>query len=281
MKQAVPETCHSRCYGPLMMTASALLFSTGGLLCKMIPWSALAINSARTLIAAALTGVYLIVTHHKLKVNPTVLLGAACVFMMLALYVCANKLTTAANAIVIQYSAPIWIILLMALFFHTMPTRLDVITMCVVFAGILCFFFDSLGSGNLLGDLLALCSGFFYACLFMMNSFESGDSLSSLFLGELASGILLLPFILQESSFAPGPVAAILFMGIFQVGAAYICFNEGTLCISPVASSLICGIEPVLNPVLVAIFWGETLQPLSLAGAVIVIGAVLIYNIRK
>lgn len=281
MKQSVPEKGSSTCYGTLMMTASALLFSTGGLLCKMIPWSALAINSGRTLIAAVLTGVYLKITHHKLKINPTVLLGAVCIFMMLTLYVSANKLTTAANAIVIQYSAPVWIILLMAILFHARPTRLDVVTIGVVFTGILCFFCDSLGSGNLLGDLLALCSGFFYACLFMMNSFESGDSLSSLFFGELASGILLLPFVFQESSFSPGPVAAILFMGIFQVGAAYLCFNEGTRCISPVASSLICGIEPVLNPVLVAIFWNETLQPLSLAGAVIVISAVLIYNIRK
>lgn len=281
MVQTMTKTAKSPLYGPLMMVAASLLFSTGGLLCKVIPWSPLAINGVRNLFGAALIGCYLLATHHKLRFNKTVLAGAICMFGVTTLFVVSNKMTTAANAIVLQYTAPVWIILLMAVFFHTNPTKLDVITMCVVFVGILCFFFDSMAAGGIAGDLVAILSGLFYAGLFLMNSFETGDSLSSLFIGQLAGGILLSPFAFQETDFSFIPVTAVIVLGLFQVGLAYIFFNEGTRYTQPVAASLIAGIEPVLNPILVAVLWGETIQPLSLAGAVIVIAAILIYNARK
>lgn len=281
MEQTITKREKNPLYGPLMMVIASLLFSTGGLLCKVIPWSALAINGVRNLFGGALIGCYLLATHHKLRFNGTILVGAICMFGVTTLFVAANKMTTAANAIVLQYTAPVWIILLMAVIFHTRPTKLDITTMCVVFAGILCFFFDSMAAGNLPGDLVAVLSGLFYAGLFLMNSFENGDSLSSLFIGQIAGGIILTPFAFQETDFSLLPVTAVILLGLFQVGLAYIFFNEGTRYTPPVTASLIAGIEPVLNPILVAVFWGERIQPLSLAGAVIVVAAILIYNVKK
>ena len=170
---------------------------------------------------------------------------------------------------------------MMAIFFREKPSRRDVGTMAVVFLGILCFFFDSLAAGNVLGDLAAILSGVFYAGVFLLNSFEDGDSLSSIFFGQLACGVILSPLVTRETAFSPVILLAVFFMGAIQIGVAYIMFSEGTRYTPPVAASLIATVEPVMNPILVAIFWGEMLRPLSLVGAFIVIAAVLVYNIRK
>ena len=268
-------------YGPLMMLGAALLFSIGGALIKLIPWSPLAINGMRNLIAAVVMGAYIRIKRHRLKFNKTVAFGAVCMFGVTTLFIIANKLTTAANSIILQYACPIWIILMMLVFFSKKPSRKDLLTMAVIFAGILCFFFDSLSSGNIWGDLAAVVSGVFYAGMFLLNSFEGGDALSSMFFGQLACGVLLSPLTLRETDFSPLVLAAVLVAGAIQIGLAYILFSEGTRYTHPVAASLIATVEPIMNPIWVAIFWGETLAPLSLVGAVIVIGAVLAYNLKK
>lgn len=265
-----------------MMVLAAALFATGGLLCKMNPWSAFAINSWRNLIGGLLIGCYLLATHHRLKFNLSVFLGAVCMFGVTTLFVLANKLTTAANAIVLQYTAPVWIVVLMALFFHVKPTKLDIGAICVVFAGILCFFFENISaSGGLAGNLVAVTAGLFYAGVFMLNSFEQGDALSSMFFGQFFGGLLLLPLALQETDYSAVPVVTVVGLGLFQVGLAYILFNEGTKYTPPVTASLIAGIEPILNPILVAIFWKEIIGPLSMVGAVIVVLGILVYQVKK
>ena len=176
--------------GTVCMLAASLCFSTGGLLMKLIPWNPLAINGARNVIAAIVIGLYILVTKHKLKFNPTVLVGAVSMAGVTTLYSIANKLTTAGNTIILQYTAPIWIVILMFLIFGQKPSRSALISILIVFAGILCFFFEGLSTGKWLGDLLALLSGIFYAGVFMLNSFEKGDALSSVFFGQLACGMV-------------------------------------------------------------------------------------------
>ena len=116
-----------------MMLIACILFSTGGILCKLIPWSPLAINGARNLLGGLLIGGYLLVTHHKLKFNWKVLLGAICMSGVTTLFIVANKLTTAANAIVLQYSAPVWLILISVFLLHKKPTVKDIVTMKIHF----------------------------------------------------------------------------------------------------------------------------------------------------
>ena len=112
----------------LFVFLASVCFSTGGFFFKLIPWSALAINGARNLIGSAVIGVYLLVTRHRISVNPRVIVGAMSLIGVTTLFAVANKLTTAANAIVLQFTAPAFVILLMALIYHQKPDRADLLT---------------------------------------------------------------------------------------------------------------------------------------------------------
>lgn len=267
--------------GVLTMLSASVCFSLGGLLIKMVPWNPLAINGVRNLIASCVIGLYICFTHHRIKVNFTVLTGAVCMAGVTTMFTIANKLTTAGNAIVLQYSAPIWIILLMFVFFGKKPSRLEAVTIILVLAGILCFFFDSLSTGKIVGDLIAFLSGLFYAGMFMLNQFEKGDPLSSIVIGQFLCGLVLSPMALRETVFSPSALAAVFILGTVQVGLAYILFSIGTRLTDPVTASIINAMEPILNPILVAVFYGEMLGGLSLIGAAIVVGSILFYNIRQ
>ena len=264
----------------VMMLGASICFSTGGLFMKLIPWNPLAINGARNLIACVVIGIYLIIIRHRLVINPTVLIGALCMAGVTTGYAVANKLTTAGNTIILQYTAPIWIMIMVYVFFGKKPDRTGIISILIVLAGILCFFFEGMSTGRWLGDAIALLSGVFYAGVFMLNSFEKGDALSSVFLGQLLCGIVLGPLVLKETDFSAPVLWSVFFLGAVQVGLAYIFFTYGTKYIDPLTASIINAIEPILNPILVALFYGETLGPLSLIGAAIVISGILYYNIK-
>ena len=268
-----------RTLGTAAMLGASFCFSLGGLLIKLIPWNPLAINGVRNLIASAVIGCFLLATHHTLRMNRTVLAGAMCMAGVTTFYTIANKLTSAGNAIVLQYTAPIWIIVLMYLFFGEKPGRRELMAIVIVLAGIICFFFEGLTAGKILGDLAALLSGVFYAGVFMLNSFEKGDALSSMFFGQLLCGIFLSPFVVRETVFTLPVLTAVYVLGTVQVGLAYILFSVGTAYTDPVTASILNAVEPILNPILVAIFYGECLGKFSIIGAVIVIGGVLFYNL--
>lgn len=265
--------------GNLLILIAALLFSIGGLCIKMIPWNGMAINGGRSLIACLILFTYLRLTKQPIKMTKGTLLGALCAFGATVLYSCANTMTTAANAILLQYVAPVFIILMMWFFFGERPKKMDVITCALVFSGIACFFLDGLGTGHLLGNLLALGSGVAFAGVCMMNKIPGGDSFSSTFLGFLTGGLVGIPFIMREQDFSATPIIFILILGVFQMGIAYVCFCAGIKKTAPVTAALIAGIEPIMNPILVAVFVGEVLSPISALGGAIVLGTVTVYNI--
>ncbi len=263
----------------LCVVLASICFSTGGLFMKIIPWNALAINGARNLIGAAVIGVYLIVTHHRIILSRNVIIGAFSLIGVTTLFAVSNKLTTAANAIVLQFTAPVFVILLMALIYKSKPQKEDVITCIAVLAGVCLFFVDGIQAGNWLGNLTAVLSGVCYAGVFMMNTGKNADALSSCFLGQLTAGIVFSPLCTSETDFSVPVVAAVLALGIVQVGGAYILFSEGIRKTPPVTASLITGLEPVMNPIWVAIFYGEKISALSAVGSVIVVGSIVTYNI--
>ncbi|MBR6405047.1 MAG: EamA family transporter [Lachnospiraceae bacterium] len=258
---------------------ASLCFSTGGLFIKLIPWGALAINGTRNLIGAALIGIYLLITRHRIVLSRQVFLGALSLMGVTTLFTLANKLTTAANAIVLQFTAPVFVILLMALIFKARPTRLDLITCAAVFLGVILFFIDGLRAGNLLGNFIAILSGVCYAGVFMMNTGKNADAISSCFIGQLLSGVIFTPFIAGETDFSFPVVLAVLGLGLVQVGGAYILFSYGIKRTPPVTASLITGLEPILNPLWVALFYHERVTVLAVIGAVIVVGSIIAYNV--
>ena len=269
--------------GALFVFLSAVFFSIGGLFMKLIPWNGLAINSARNVFSVLVLAAFFRIRRHKLVINRTVLIGALAIVGTNILYSLANKLTTAGNTIILQFTAPIWVMVFSSLLLKKKPGRLDLIAAAFVFAGVICFFVDSLSSGHLTGDLLALLSGIFYAGVFMMNAREDSDSLSSVLIGMVLNVLTGLPFLIREQPFSAGMDVwtPVLVLGIFQLGLAYVFLTEGLAITPPVTASLISGIEPVLNPLLVAVFYGEMLTPLSLVGAAIVFLSVIGYNLIR
>lgn len=267
--------------GVFYVLMAAILFSIGGLCIKLVPWSPLAINGARNLISVIIIGIYLKMKNHKIVINSAVLFGAVCMMGTTTLFTIANKLTTAANTIILQFTAPVFVIFFMWLFFKERPKRVDVFTSVIVFVGIIFFFIDGLSTGNMLGNVLAVVSGVSYAGVFMMNSFEKSDSLSSIFLGQALSAVTCIWFVFGETDFGVTAIGGILALGVFQLALAYIFMSKGLDKIPAVTASLTTAIEPILNPLWVAIFYHEVITPLSLVGAVIVISAVVGYNVWK
>lgn len=267
--------------GTLLVFLASVLYSLGGICMKGIPWSGMAVNGGRTAIAVVVMAIYLWLTKQKLRWSRWIFLGALAVSGTNILFSVANKMTTAANAIVLQYTAPIFVIVLTAIFLRKRPGRLDLAACAVVFGGVLCFFVESLSGGSLTGDVLALISGVTYAVVFLLNDLPDGDALSAAFFGHVISAVIGLPFVLQETNFGTTCVVSMLVLGVFQVGFAYICLGEGLKTTPPVTASLVSGLEPVLNPILVALFYPgvDKIGLVSLVGAVIVVGGVIGYNV--
>ncbi len=280
-KEDLEPEQNARRRGTLCVFLAALLYSIGGLCIKVIPWHGMSINGGRTLIALFVVGGYLLLSRHRLRWNRWIALGAAAVCGTNVLFTLANKMTTAANAIVLQFTAPIFVILLSLLFWRKKPQKLDLIVCAVVLLGVLCFFVESLEAGGMLGNVLALFAGLSYAGVFLLNDLPDADPISSVFWGDVFSAVMGLPFLLRETDFSPVTLGSLLILGAFQVGLSYVLMCIGLRTTPAVTASLISGIEPVLNPILVAVFYHETVGPLSLLGAVVVISAVILYNVLK
>lgn len=258
---------------------SAVCFSLAGVLIKVIPWNPISINGARCIFAIIPMYLYLRATGRRFHVNKQIIGGAILDFAMLETFVIANKLTTAANAIVLQFTEPVWVILLGWVVFRSRPRASALVASAVVIAGIVCFFFDSLSAGGMLGNILAIASGLAYAGVFLLKESPRCDFECAAILGFAACFVVGIPFYPQETVFTFDIALTIVALGVVQLGLAYLFLSKGLDAVSPVTASLTSTIEPLLNPILVAIVVGETIGPLSIFGAVLVVGAATAYNV--
>jgi drug/metabolite transporter (DMT)-like permease len=274
----MPATISHR-RGLAYVLISALCFSLAGVLIKIVPWNPVSINGARCIFAIIPMYLYLRATDRRFHVNKQIIGGAVLDFAMLETFVIANKLTTAANAIVLQFTEPVWVILLAWIIFRSRPRTSAVAASIVVIAGIGCFFLDSLSAGGVLGNVLAIASGLAYAGVFLLKESPKCDFECAAILGFAACFVVGIPFYAQETVFSLDILLAIMALGIAQLGLAYFFLSKGLDVVSPVTASLTSTIEPLLNPILVAIVVGETIGPLSIFGAVLVIGAATAYNV--
>jgi drug/metabolite transporter (DMT)-like permease len=190
-------------------------------------------------------------------------------------FVTANKLTTAANAILLQYTAPVWIALLGAWFLGERATRADWITILVVFGGMGLFFCDDVRFSGVAGNLVALASGVAFASMTLLLRKQKDTSAEeSIFLGNLLAGIIGLPFMLH-SGLLPDARSwvALGLLGTVQLGLSYLLYARAIRHVTALEAVLIPVIEPILNPVWVLLALHERPGPLSLLGGVIVLSA--------
>ena len=266
--------------GFIYTALSAVCFATGGLLIKLNTWSSMSINGMRSFFAFFIFLLYMKLTKHQFKFNWKVLLGVVANSMMGITFIMANKMTTAANAIVLQFTLPIYIMLLAWIFQKKKPDKVSVISGMISLVGIMFFFFESLSLGGMTGNVLALVSGFFYAIVFLIKQIPDSDFESSAIISFVLNFVIGIPFILQETDWGIMNMSTGVLQGVVQIGLAYIFLNVALDKVPPVGASLISMIEPILNPVLVAIFSGEKIGKISFVGAIIVLASALFYNLR-
>lgn len=270
-----------RMRGTIYVLISAVFFSLGGLLVKKIPWTSLSINSARSLLSFWVILAFMRMNGHRFRFNRTVFFGAVCNTIMGLLFVMATKMTSAANAIVLQFMEPIFVIFIMWIIFKKRPQKEAVLACAVAFCGMLCFFMDKLTMSGMIGNILAILSGLAYAFVFTIKRFPGGDMESSLLVSHVLSFVIGLPSLCKEQDWSMSVLVFVLVLGVFQFGFSYVFLSKGLDHISPLAASLTSMIEPILNPILVAVFYGEMIGPISIVGAVLVIGAVTWYQVRQ
>ena len=155
--------------GELQMLACAVMWSISGIMIKYIDWSPLAIAGGRSLISAGVVVVFMLATKMRTVVDKNVAWAGVTLFGCVTCFVTANKMTTAANAIVLQYIAPAFVLILSALFLKHKLKKMEVAIVASTFIGIILFFVDEIDFGGMLGNLIAICSGLFMAIMFVFN----------------------------------------------------------------------------------------------------------------
>jgi drug/metabolite transporter (DMT)-like permease len=257
----------------LLLALAALCWSLGGLLIKAVPWSPLAVAGARGAIAAA----FLLIANRGLRFHFSrdQLLGAVSYAACTLTFCVATKLTTAANAILLQYTAPVWVALFGAWFLGERATRADWLTIGAVLGGMALFFADKLAPANLLGNLLAVLSGGCFAAMTIALRKQKDTSASeSIILGNALAFLVGLPWIVRSPMLPPAGWAALAVLGVVQLGFSYWLYARAIKHVSALEAVLIPVIEPILNPVWVLLALHERPAPLALLGGGIVLAAV-------
>lgn len=253
------------------MAATAVLWGLAGVCVKSITWSSFSLMAARSLIALLmLTAVK---KSFKAKLTKTNLLGALAMSATGILYVEAIKLTTAGTAIVLQYIAPILVFLYSVIFQKKKAKLSEAVITLAVFGGCVLSFADSLDPTRIAGNILGLLSGVTFAAQIIIMNREDSSGDDCLYLSNIMSLVFCLPFVFFDKglSFDRTNVIWVLVLGIFQYGLANILFSRGIKRVDKLEGSLILTIEPIFNPIPVAIFCGEKMGRLAIVGFAVVV----------
>jgi len=273
--------------GLVLISLAAFFWSTGGLFIKLLNnIDAYQISFYRSVIAALTIVAISAVKKQKIKYSFD-LISVLCFTTfsgILILFVIATKLTTAANAIFLQFSAPIYLVLLEPIFFKTKFDKRNLITVAVVLFGMSLFFLGKLELGNILGNVLAICSGICFALFTLFLKWKkqihkSNDTISNVVLGNLLVGLICLPIIFPNLSLDGTQTMILIYMGAVQIGISYIIFNEGIKYVSATESMIIATLEAIFNPIWVFFGVGETPSVFSIIGAGVILGAILWRNL--
>ena len=260
----------------LLMVICASLWSIAGIFIKLIPWNPLVIAGFRSLISAFVVLAFMHAAKMKIKLNRFSIVSGIFIAGTFFAFVSANKMTTAANAIVLQFTSPIFILIISAIVFHQRFHKADLITVIVTLFGISLFFFDKLGTGSLLGNFMGILAGFFMAGMYIITGRADEDSrMSGILFGHVLTAIIGVPMMFVFlTPITTTALLSVLALGIVQLGIPYVLYGLAVKHCPPLACSLIGAIEPLLNPVWVFIFNGEAPGMYALFGGAIVITAV-------
>ncbi len=254
------------------VAACALLWSTGGLFIKIVSGNPFALAGIRSLIGGAVILVYL--RRPRFTWSFAQMAGAVCYAACMISFVAATKLTTAANAILLQYTAPLYAAAFGWVFLKERAAPLDWIAITVVIGGMALFFMDKLALGGMRGNLLAVASGVFFAgSIVSFRAQKNASPLESILLAHAITFAVSLPFLRSPWPSMSG-WGGLAFLGIFQIGISSLLLSYGVKHVTALQSLLTSVLEPLFNPVWVFLALGEAPGPRALAGGVVILLAV-------
>jgi drug/metabolite transporter (DMT)-like permease len=264
----------------LFVLAAALLWSTGGLFIKWTSLSGLELSCFRAFFA--LLTVALFTRHEGFGLNSITTAAAILYAVLVILFVMATKETTAANAIFLQYTAPVYMLLLEPVVYKEKFRGRDLVTVLVCIGGMALFFVGQLRPQDVAGNVMALTSGFFFALYFLLLRHPKARAVnraSSVIYGNLLCVLISAPWGLAAiASVGAHDLMSVMYLGVVQLGISYTLFTVGmTRGVRSVDAGIICYIEPVLNPVWVFLVLGERPSRWALLGGAIIITAVIIH----
>lgn len=264
--------------GLIWIAIAAILWSAQGALGKTNTWNPVSLTAVRAIFASLTIGICR--KDFRFPKGKSNYLAALFVALTGLLFIFANRLTTAANCIVLQYVMPVFVIGFSWAVWKQKPTKLDVTCCVFMLFGVSLCFLSGFSGGKLIGNLLALITACTFGGVYLCAKAKGSDVLGYTYLGAVFS-VFLTPAVFFDSAFTltAGNVLSAAAMGLC-VGIGYVCFAKGFRNkVNPVSASMISYLEPVLNPVWVAIFIQEPVGVTSLIGIAIVLSMALIYSI--
>ena len=262
----------------LFVLAAALLWSTGGLFIKWTTLAGLELSFWRSLFAIFTVAFF--TRHEGFGLNRLTAFASVLYAVLLILFVLATKTTTAANAIFLQYTAPVYLLILEPIIYKEKFRSRDLITVLVCLGGMGLFFVGQLRPQDVTGNILALASGFCFALYFLLLRHPRAREVnraSSVIYGNTLAVLMTAPWgVATLTSLTAHDLIGVSYLGIIQLGVAYTLFTFGMARgVRSLDAGIICYVEPVLNPVWVFLVLGERPSAWALLGGAIIISAVI------
>ena len=260
--------------GRLLVAGAALLWSTGGLFIKLVPLDAFGVVVWRSF--TTLLFLVAVFRPSLARWRRASVLSAVVYALMILTFVSATKLTTAANAIFLQYTAPLYVLLLAPFVLGEPFRKADAWAIGAALGGMSLFFVGRIDPGQFVGNVLAVVSGvFFGGMILLLRRDASQDAIASVLLGNLFAGLFALPFAWGRLALDAKGLALVAFLGCVQMGMAYILFVRGLTVVPAAEASLIGMLEPTFNPLWAFLGLGETPSAWAAVGGAIVLAAVV------
>jgi drug/metabolite transporter (DMT)-like permease len=259
----------------------SILWSSAGFLVKLVSWDPFAIAGVRSLIG--FLTMLIVIRKPRFTFSFNQVMAGIMYSATMILFITANKMTTSANAVLLQYTEPVFIIILGRWLLTDEKAGVgDWLAIGGVFLGMILFFLDDLSFSGNLGNLLAVCSGVTFAltAIFMRRQKE-GRPADSFMLAHIITFAVSIPFIFHAGVPSVTGMTGLVLLGVFQMGIPSVLYGRGVRGVSAISCALITMIEPVMNPVWVAVFIGELPSARAIAGGCIILGCVLLRTVLK
>jgi drug/metabolite transporter (DMT)-like permease len=264
----------------LCLLFAAVLWSLAGIFIKFLSLPPLTIVFYRSLFASLFFAFFV---RRSIAVPRVALLVSALAYTAaISAFVSANKLTTAANAIALQYTAPMFVFMIVHFLFGEKITGASWISLVLGMLGIAVICAGSAGQPDAAGVMIALLSGLLFSIYMVSLRFLKEFNPGTLtFLNNLVCCLILLPLVGSELSLSLKEGWIVAVMGVVQLGIPYWLFSKGLEQISVQEASLIVLIEPVLNPLWVALIVGELPSGATLVGGLCIVGSLAFRYFRS